>query len=232
MKRTFCMGDPHGGYKAMVQCFERSDFDKKKDRLVCIGDVCDGWPQVPECFELLLEIPDLVYIMGNHCFWTYEWMTKGLRPHIWTSQGGEATIEGYTRLPGLLEKHQEILANAKPYWVDEKNNLYVHGGLGSHPVSRRPPEKQDIHELMWDREMWFDALQGRDTCGASRYNEVFIGHTTTSMITIDKPVNALNIWNVDQGAGWEGRLTLMNVETKEFFQSDIVKTLYPNVRGR
>ena len=230
MKRTFVLGDAHGGAKAIEQCFERSDFDKKKDRLVCIGDVCDGWPEVPECFELLLEVSDLVYIMGNHCFWAYAWMTKGLTPDIWTSQGGRETIEAYKRRPGLLKKHQEILSNAKSYWVDEKNNLYVHGG-----ISHLPIEEQSSYNLTWDRDMWFDALH-RERLGIKhtdkRYNEIFIGHTTTSGITIDRPVNALNIWNVDQGGGWEGRLTLMNVDTKEFWQSDIVKTLYPNVKGR
>ncbi len=31
--KTFAIGDIHGAYKAMIQCFERSKFDYKKDRL-------------------------------------------------------------------------------------------------------------------------------------------------------------------------------------------------------
>jgi serine/threonine protein phosphatase 1 len=40
--RTFAIGDIHGAYKAMMQCFERSGFDYKKDHLIVMGDVCDG----------------------------------------------------------------------------------------------------------------------------------------------------------------------------------------------
>ncbi len=65
------------------------------------------------------------------------------------------------------------------------------------------------------------------------FNKVFVGHTSTSRLDPTlKPVKACNVWALDQGAGWEGRLTLMNVETEEYFQSDIVKELYPNVKGR
>ncbi len=34
------------------------------------------------------------------------------------------------------------------------------------------------------------------------------------------------IWNLDTGAGWEGKLTVMNVDTKEYYQSDPVEDLY------
>ena len=65
------------------------------------------------------------------------------------------------------------------------------------------------------------------------YDEVFIGHTSTSWEHKDlKPVHASNVWNLDQGGGWEGVLTLMNIDTKEFFQSDLVFTLYPNAKRR
>jgi len=37
---------------------------------------------------------------------------------------------------------------------------------------------------------------------------------------------------MDTGAGWNGRLTIMNTDTKEYFQSDKVNDLYPNERGR
>jgi hypothetical protein len=65
------------------------------------------------------------------------------------------------------------------------------------------------------------------------YNEVFVGHTTTQKPYPDmKPVHASNVWNLDQGAGWSGKLTLMNIDTKEYFQSDLVTELYPDELGR
>ena len=46
------------------------------------------------------------------------------------------------------------------------------------------------------------------------------------------PMNRCNIWNMDTGGGFEGRLTIMDVDTKEFWQSDDLRTLYPNEKGR
>ena len=38
---------------------------------------------------------------------------------------------------------------------------------------------------------------------------------------------------IDTGAGWEGRLTIMDIETKQFWQSDLVTDLYPGMgRGK
>jgi serine/threonine protein phosphatase 1 len=39
-------------------------------------------------------------------------------------------------------------------------------------------------------------------------------------------MQAGNIYNLDTGAGHHGRLTIMNVITRQYWQSDPVKTLY------
>jgi len=45
-------------------------------------------------------------------------------------------------------------------------------------------------------------------------------------------MQACNVWNIDTGAAFNGRLTGINVETKQYWQSDIVQQLYPNEKGR
>ena len=45
-------------------------------------------------------------------------------------------------------------------------------------------------------------------------------------------MNAANIWNIDTGAAFTGRLTAMNIDSKEFFQSDELPLLYPDEKGR
>ena len=53
------------------------------------------------------------------------------------------------------------------------------------------------------------------------YKTVFIGHTHTELDYPDcKPVKIANLWNLDQGAGWEGKLTVMDVDTFKYWQSD------------
>jgi serine/threonine protein phosphatase 1 len=48
----------------------------------------------------------------------------------------------------------------------------------------------------------------------------------------DRPLKYGNVWFMDTGGGWEGKLSMMNVDTEEIFQSDLVLDLYPEERGR
>lgn len=50
--RTFVLGDIHGAAKALEQCFERSEFDKKNDLLIQLGGVVDRHDEVFECVEI------------------------------------------------------------------------------------------------------------------------------------------------------------------------------------
>jgi serine/threonine protein phosphatase 1 len=84
------------------------------------------------------------------------------------------------------------------------------------------------------RELWYGARmresrEGPDTKRLTAFDEVYIGHTPTDWL---RPRRVLDIWNLDQGAGWDGVLTLMHVETHEYWQSDPVPELYPGVEGR
>ena len=239
--KTLVLSDPHGGLRAIQQCFERSGIDKENDRLICIGDVADGWPDVAESLEELLTVKNLYYVMGNHDQWLYEYLKFGSTPYIWLSQGGQASVKSYWDNPHLKDAHRAFYG-AQPYYLELDGNLYVHGGFDA----LCSMINQDSHELMWDRDLWFSAQRIAEMPNQEKakrsidmmmprindYKEIFIGHTTTSRITTDEPVNYLNIWNVDQGAGWEGKLTIMDVDSKEFWQSDVVKTLYPEAKGR
>jgi serine/threonine protein phosphatase 1 len=40
------------------------------------------------------------------------------------------------------------------------------------------------------------------------------------------------VWYLDQGGGFEGKLSLMDIDTHEFWQSDKVVNLYPGFHGR
>jgi serine/threonine protein phosphatase 1 len=46
------------------------------------------------------------------------------------------------------------------------------------------------------------------------------------------PIQKANIWNVDTGAAFKGPITIMDVDSKEFWQSDTVSELYPDETGR
>jgi serine/threonine protein phosphatase 1 len=222
--KTFVLGDCHGGYKALKQVFERSGFDYNKDQLIFLGDVVDGWPETPQCIEELLKIKNLILIEGNHDDWCYNWFKVGASPVIWTEQGGRATINSYIANPELMIKHRDFFDRAVKCYVDDKMRVFVHGGfkLGI------PIEEQPVRYLTWDRDLYDNR---NNTFSIEPYTEAFIGHTSTWNIS-KYPFCRNKVWFLDQGAGWEGRLTIMDIDSHKFWQSDRVANLYPGFHGR
>jgi serine/threonine protein phosphatase 1 len=103
----------------------------------------------------------------------------------------------------------------------------VHGGV--FPRNKKILEIMPYYR-MWDRELIFTAIKNAkpNEKYATEYEEVFVGHTTTRFFNSPIPIHVGNVWNLDTGAGeWEGKLTIMNVDTKEFWQSDFLKNIYP-----
>lgn len=239
-RKIWVIGDIHGAAKALLQVIERSGADIENDLFIVLGDVTDGWPEVPEAIEILMSIKNLIYITGNHDIWAREFLKNPTDPQVfvirnhytsWYSQGGEATVEGYKRRPELLTKHIEFLENSKPYYVDDQNRLFIHGGFQPHI----PIEEQEEFDIAWDRWFWEASRSGKNL--GITYDEVYIGHSPTIRYPKNdgshkQPLNYGKVWNMDTGATYTGMLSIMNVETKELFQSDVVQTLYPHHRGR
>ena len=230
---TFVIGDIHGAFKALKQCLERSNFNYTEDTLIVLGDVVDGWNEVPECIEELLKIRNLIYVWGNHEWWCNKWFKEGWSHPMWEEQGGRATKEAYIKQGDLLVKHRDFFDRAIKYYLVD-NKLFVHGGI-SPAIIQRPIEKQELNDLMWDRELFRVARfkHYRDSSYKyADYDVIFIGHTSTEGTNSEQPIKVCNVWNIDQGAGWTGKLTIMNINTEEYCQSDNVLKLYPNVKGR
>lgn len=237
--RTFVMGDLHGAYKALKQCLERCNFNYEVDTLICLGDVADGWPEVKECFNEILKIKNLIFILGNHDQWLLQWAEGDFPGNVWTSQGGQNTMASYWNDPSNVPKeHLELLLEKSKLWyVDDENRLFVHGGINW----EIPIEKQRVEVCLWDRSLVQTAykytVRKNTRNSMTEFKNVFVGHTTTSFFfsslgVNQVPQNLFEIWMMDTGAGWEGKLTMMNVDTKEYVQSDDVKSLYPGVKGR
>jgi len=221
--KIFAIGDIHGAYKAMMQCFERSKFDYKKDRLIVMGDVCDGYQEVRQCIDELLKIKHCDLIIGNHDMWALDWALKGDKPEIWTSQGGDRTMASYNGGP-MPQTHIDFLKGGH-LWLEVGNKLFVHAGF----VPDLPLEQNSAQVLVWDRDLLKDAWEAanyRREAQITKYDDIFIGHTTTELYRTLQPIHVCNVWDLDTGAGWSGKLTIMDVDTKEYWQSDLSANLY------
>ena len=226
--RTFVVGDIHGAYKALCQCFERSGFDKDNDRLIVLGDVCDGYSQVKEVIDELLSLKHCVFIIGNHDIMALNWLTTGFQESYWMDEGGAATANAYAK--GAPDKHIQFLKNGK-FWFEDAGDIFVHGGFDPSVAL----ENQDKLDLVWDRKLILDAVNRSKNGGSYQYapwKRIFLGHTPTYNFGISTPMKACNILDLDTGAGWSGALSIMDVATEGFWQSDKTQLLYPHERAR
>ena len=227
--KIFAIGDIHGAYKALMQCFERSGFNYDRDRLIVLGDVCDGYPQVRECIDELLKIRHCDFIIGNHDQWALDWALYGRRPEIWTSQGGSRTIASYHGGP-MPQAHIDFLKGGQ-LWLELDGRIFVHGGF----YPNIPLGNQTAQKIMWDRGLldtaWKSSWAGIDEKFGG-FDDIFLGHTTTQFYRSLEPIHVCNIWDLDTGAGWSGKLTIMNVRTKKYWQSDFSSDLYGGMPHR
>jgi len=226
--RTFVIGDIHGAYKALIQCFKRSRFNYGADRLISLGDASDGWPEVDRVFDELCSIRNLIYITGNHDEWALNWANTGEKSSIWLLQGGKSTTESYPS--GMKHDHRNLLNQANDYYL-ENNQLFVHGGVDPN----RPIEEQDRETFIWDRNLVNLALYKKEVGmeeQISSFSRIFVGHTPTIKYGSYLPIKACEVWMMDTGAGYHGKLTMMDLESEKIYQSDPVHELYPEHPGR
>lgn len=224
--RTLVMGDIHGNYHALEQCLERCAFDQEKDTLIQLGDVVDGYSHAVEVVERLMQIPNLIALRGNHDWWCMNWLVHRQMTHTWVRQRGKSTIEAYQRADVDKDAHRQFFQNQQNFCVDQQNNrLFIHAGY-ENPKGPEYDLNQDVH--FWDRELWKTAVASDPEIPdlLKRFDEVFIGHTPTLTLNTDKPLKAANVRNLDTGAGWSGKLTVMDANTKEYWQSDKAEALY------
>jgi serine/threonine protein phosphatase 1 len=239
--RVFAVGDIHGGLKALIQVLNKIEV-KDEDTLIFVGDYVDGWSESAQVIQFLLDLSqkfNCVFIKGNHDVWCEAWLKTGEVNPTWYMHGGKETMESYNSFSETDKKqHLQFFENMPLYFLDDQNRLFLHAGFTSmHGVENEVFKTT----LYFDRTLWEMALtMDKRIEKASliypnrlkHYKEIYIGHTPTINYNYDVPMNAINVWNIDTGAAFTGKLSGINVNTKEVFQSDNLPSLYPNEKGR
>ena len=214
--RTLVIGDLHSGLKALQQVLLRAKVSPS-DHLIFLGDYVDGWSDAVNTVNFLMELRlthNCSFIRGNHDELCNDWLKSGDHNPVWLQHGGSATQNSY-RLVG-----------------DDIKEAHIEFYVGHEYFTKT---------YYWDRTLWELALSldpsltKEDEFYPQRlthYKEIFIGHTPVTRIGRTTPKNAANIWNVDTGAAFRGPLTIMDVASKQYWQSDPVYLFYPSETGR
>jgi serine/threonine protein phosphatase 1 len=241
MSRTLVIGDIHGGFKALIQILDRAKVTSQ-DQLIFLGDYVDGWSETPELLSYLIQLKeerDCIFVRGNHDDLVLDWFKTGNSNPKWLQHGGDSTMKAYETVnPTLKNLHQRFLENLTNYHIDSQNRLFLHAGFAN---MHGPASEFHANTVYWDRTLWEMALAMDTSLTPSDhaypdrlklFNEIYIGHTPTTRIGETKPMNLANLWNIDTGAAFKGPISLVDIESKQVWQSDPVHELYPQETGR
>lgn len=244
MSRTLVIGDIHGGLKALIQVLQKAEI-KQNDILIFLGDYVDGWSESPSVLDFLIALSEqqkCIFIRGNHDELLLDWLEnrhENLKEELWFNHGGKATVDAYLNISTeTKQKHITFLKSLRNYYLDAENRLFIHAGF----TNMNGVSQEFFPKLMyWDRTLWEVALCLDETMDTNSplypkrlriYSEIFIGHTPISKTEIVPPLYKNSVWNLDTGAAFLGVLTIMDCNSKVFWQSDKLRELYPNEIGR
>ncbi len=243
-QRIFVIGDIHGGLLALKEVLLKANVNNN-DKLIFLGDYVDGWSQSPQVLDYLIALREkqqCIFIRGNHDQLLLDWLENtdaNFNEKLWFQHGGESTVNAYKNVSVENKKrHVDFLKSLQNYFIDEQNRLFVHAGFTNlNGVTFEYFPKL----LYWDRTLWETAIcldKKIETSSSyypkrfTHYKEIYIGHTPVTKLNQTIPLHYATVWNIDTGAAFTGPLTIMNIDSKEYWQSSPLNLLYPDEKGR
>ena len=215
-RKRFVIGDIHGKLQQLINVIKLSGFDNEQDLLISLGDLSDRGEDSWGVVEFLINVKNLVLIKGNHDFHMRNWLCNGHETYNWLYNGGQTSIDSY-EINNMKNKdaHLAFYDSALPYYIMD-NKCFVHGGLNPNFLIKEHSEESICRDRsLPDKQM----LGETPIIFKDGFEEVYIGHTPTICWDISTPIIKNNVVNVDTGCGKGGLLTILNIDTKEYFQA-------------
>lgn len=232
---TYIISDIHGEYDKFIELLDIIRF-QDSDMLYVLGDVFDRGPHPVMTMLKLMEMPNVICLVGNHELMALECLGFLLQEITvdsietldnetinniitWQYNGCQTTTKEFSRLD--TEMRHEVIDFIRDFSLYEeitvagKKYLLVHAGLGNFS-----PEKSiddySLYDLVWERPDY----------DRQYFDDVYVvsGHTPTQTIKINpKPGYIFKHKNhiaIDCGACFPGgRLAAICLDTGEEFYS-------------
>lgn len=230
---TYVVSDIHGKYDKFIEVLDKINL-KEEDTLYVLGDILDRGKHPIKVMLKLMEMKNVICIVGNHELMAIRCMDfiiqkitetstdkfdKYKNFSIWYRNGAKTTIDEFIKLDSKMKfKIIDYMKNFITYeklYINNKNFLLVHGGLGDfHPDKKI--EEYTLDELVWNRVDY----------DMKYFDDIYLvtGHTPTMLIESNtKPgyiYKANNHIAIDCGACFHGgRLGAICLDTGEEFYS-------------
>ncbi len=232
---TYVISDIHGEYDKFVELLKKIKF-KDADTLYVLGDVVDRGPHPIKTLLMLMNMPNVICLVGNHelmALECLEFLIKEITDKsinemdenmvnnllTWQYNGSDTTLEEFYKLDADL-KH-DVIDFIKDFSIYEEltvtgqKYLLVHAGLGNYSPEK-DIEDYSLNDLVWERPD-YDTQYFEDTY-------VVTGHTPTQTIEGNPKPGYIYKKNnhiaIDCGAPFpSGRLAAICLDTGEEFYS-------------
>lgn len=207
------------------------------DKLYILGDMIDRGEKSAELLMDVFSRDNVFPLMGNHEMMAIECLEQILQEVItvnvkdldfrkilliqnWMSNGGDATVESFKRLPSkdrnhLLEK-LKVLPLYEDICVGENRFILAHAGLGNF-AEEKPLSEYTKEELLCQRNDY-------ERCFADENTFVVSGHTPVSYFDEPQIKFENNHIAIDCGSYFGGSLACLELETFQeyyIYEADI-----------
>ena len=232
---TYVISDIHGQYDKFMELLDKINL-KETDTLYILGDVLDRGPHPIKTLRKLMEMDNVICIVGNHELMSIECLEFLMKEVTdmsleelddemldnlvtWQYNGSKTTIDEFSQLD--LVTKQDVLDYIKEFLVyeqitvNDQDYLLVHAGLGNYSPEK-DIEDYSLHDLIWARAD-YDTKYFEDTI-------VVTGHTPTQYIEDNSKPGYIYRKNnhiaIDCGASIPGgRLAAICLDTGEEYYS-------------
>ncbi len=230
---TYVISDIHGEYEKFENLLKKICL-KDEDTLYILGDILDRGPHPIKTLLKIMEMPNVICIVGNHELMAIDCLKFLIREITdqsidsldtemldnlvtWQYNGSKSTIDEFRALSP--ERRQDVVDFLGEFLIYEevkvggKDFLLVHAGLGNFSPEKEM-EDYSLHDLIWERADY----------GIKYFEDKYVvsGHTPTQLIEENpRPgyiYKANNHIAIDCGAHHpNGRLAAICLDTMEEF---------------
>jgi len=167
---TYVLSDIHGEYDKFMDILKQINL-KDEDTLYVLGDVLDRGPHPIKTLLKLMEMPNVICIVGNHELMAVECLSFMMQEITdrsiltlnremldnlitWEYNGCKTTLDEFRQLDREMQKevlefirdfqvYEELTVDGRDYWL-------VHAGLGNF-APEKELEDYDLNDLVWFR---------------------------------------------------------------------------------
>lgn len=239
-RKTFVVGDIHGRVQALLQVLKLCNYEND-DLLIVLGDLGDKYT-IKGVLDILVNI-NCIFIIGNHDILFIKNMIDDERlrsslpeSHISFISKGKLYHEqdnmlfvhaGIEPNKKLNEQSEQTLTNDRDLITFAQHNIVgkYHKVFIGH-TSTQSIERGHVNFLCRDCNHNSDRaiknvtqIPNNPICSNCKSKNIF------QSLGCTKPLKIGNVYCLDTGAAWDGKLTIMDIKTNQYWQSYLQQTI-------